>query len=205
VAEGKVRNAFCAVRPPGHHATKSQAMGFCLLNNVAVAARYVQARHKLAKVLIVDFDVHHGNGTQATFYDDPTVFYFSVHRSPFYPGTGSADQQGAGKGLGTTLNVPLPAGAGDGDFKRALDGELVPAARRFKPDFVLVSAGFDAHKDDPLGGMRMTAAGYAELTRIIKAIAEKHCGGRLVSMLEGGYDLEGLAASTEAHLRVLMK
>ena len=205
VMEGKIRNAFCAVRPPGHHALKNRAMGFCLFNNVAVAARYLQTRHKLRKVLIVDWDVHHGNGTQAMFYDDPTVFYFGVHRFPFYPGTGSADQRGEGKGLGATLNVPLPAGSGDREFKRALERQLVPAAREFKPDFVLVSAGFDAHKDDPLGGMKMTAEGYAELTRIVKGIAEEHCGGRLVSMLEGGYDLEGLAASTEAHLRVLMK
>lgn len=205
VMDGKVRNAFCAVRPPGHHALPNRAMGFCLFNNVAIAARYIQKKHKLSKVLIVDWDVHHGNGTQAMFYDDPTVFYFGVHRFPFYPGTGSADQRGEGKGLGATLNVPLPAGSGDREFKRALERQLVPAAREFKPDFVLVSAGFDAHKDDPLGGMKMTAEGYAELTRIVKGIAEEHCGGRLVSMLEGGYDLEGLAASTEAHLRVLMK
>jgi acetoin utilization deacetylase AcuC-like enzyme len=205
VMQGKVRNAFCAVRPPGHHATRERAMGFCLLNNVAVAARYVQMKYKLPRVLIVDWDVHHGNGTQAAFDDDPTVFYFSVHQSPFYPGTGKADDRGEGKAAGTKLNVPLPRGSGDREYRRAFEENLVPAAAQFKPDFVLISAGFDAHQDDLLGGMKVTAEGYAELTRIVKAIAEKHCHGRLVSVLEGGYGLDGLAASVEAHLRVLMQ
>jgi acetoin utilization deacetylase AcuC-like enzyme len=205
VMDGKVRNAFCAVRPPGHHAMKDKAMGFCLFNNVAIAARYIQKRHKLPKVLIVDWDVHHGNGTQAAFYDDPTVFYFSVHRFPFYPGTGSADEKGVGPGLNYTLNVPFPAGAGDRKYQEAFEKILMPAALAFKPDFVLVSAGFDAHEDDPLGGMNVTAEGYAELTRIVKGIAEECCEGRLVALLEGGYDLDGLAASVESHVRVLMQ
>jgi acetoin utilization deacetylase AcuC-like enzyme/formylglycine-generating enzyme required for sulfatase activity len=205
VMEGKVRNAFCAVRPPGHHATKDQAMGFCLLNNVAIAARYAQKQHVLQRVLIVDWDVHHGNGTQAAFNSDPTVFYFSVHQSPFYPGTGSAEERGEGKAAGTKLNVPLPAGSGEREYRRAFEEQLVPAARRFRPDFVLVSAGFDAHRDDPLGGMKLTAESYAELTRIVKRIADEQCRGRLVSVLEGGYGLDGLAASVESHLRVLMK
>ena len=205
VMAGKVRNAFCVVRPPGHHALKDKAMGFCLFNNVAVAARYIQQKHALARVLIVDWDVHHGNGTQAMFYADPTVFYFGVHRYPFYPGTGAADERGKGKGLGTTLNVPLRAGGGDREFARALEDKLVPAARKFKPDFVLISAGFDAHQKDPLGGMKVTTEGYARLTRIVKGIAREHCRGRLVSVLEGGYSLEGLAAGCEAHVRVLMK
>lgn len=149
--------------------------------------------------------MHHGNGTQELFYEDPSVFYFSVHRYPFYPGTGSADECGAGRGKGTKLNVPLPAGSGDRQFLRALSERLVPAAERFHPDFVLVSAGFDAHEDDPLGGMRVTTEGFAEMTRIVKRIAEEHCQGRLVSVIEGGYDLDGLAASVEAHLRVLME
>ncbi len=204
VMEGKVHSAFCAVRPPGHHALKDRAMGFCLLNNVAIAARYVQKKHKLAKVLIVDWDVHHGNGTQDAFDDDPTVFYFSAHRHPFYPRTGTAGERGRGKAAGTKLNVPLPAGSTDADYRRAFADKLVPAAREFKPDFVLLSAGFDAHRDDPLGGMKLTAEGYAELTRIVRQIAEDHCRGRLVAVLEGGYGLEGLAASVEAHLRVLM-
>ncbi|KKL71180.1 hypothetical protein LCGC14_2097500 [marine sediment metagenome] len=205
VVAKKVRNAFCAVRPPGHHALKGRAMGFCIFNNVAVAARYIQRRHKLPKVLIVDWDVHHGNGTQATFYDDPSVFYFGVHRHPFYPGTGLASETGKGKGKGFTLNVPLPAGSTDADFARALRKKLVPAALAFKPDFVLISAGFDAHADDPLGGMKLTAGGYAELTRIVKDIARRHCGGRIVSVLEGGYNLPGLARSVEAHISVLAK
>jgi len=205
VTEGKARNAFCAVRPPGHHALKNRAMGFCFFNNVAIAARYIQKRHKLGKVLIVDWDAHHGNGTQAAFYDDPTVFYFSVHQSPFYPGTGHADETGEGKGLGFTLNVPLPAGSGDADYKRAFEEKLRPAAASFKPDFVLISAGFDAAKGDLLGQMNVTPQGYAELTRIVKGIAAEHAKGRLVSVFEGGYNLDALAASVEAHVRVLME
>lgn len=205
VMEGKIRSAFCAIRPPGHHATKDEAMGFCLLNNVAIAARYAQKKHRLAKVLIVDWDVHHGNGTQAIFYDDPSVFYFSTHQWPFYPGTGAASERGTGKAAGTTLNVPLPRGSGQREYRRAFEEKLVPAAIEFKPDFVLISAGFDAHEHDLLGGMKLTAEDFAELTRIVKTIAEKHCGGRLVSVLEGGYELKGLAASVEAHVRILMQ
>jgi acetoin utilization deacetylase AcuC-like enzyme/formylglycine-generating enzyme required for sulfatase activity len=205
VMEGKVRNAFCAVRPPGHHACKDRAMGFCLFNNVAIAARYVQQKHKLAKVLIVDWDVHHGNGTQAAFYDDPTVTYFSVHQHPFYPHTGTAAETGAGKAVGHTLNVPLPAGSGDREYQQAFQEKLLPAAMAFHPDFVFISAGFDAHQDDPLGGMKVTARQYAAQTRIVKQIAERCCRGRLVSVLEGGYGLEGLAASVEAHVRGLME
>ncbi len=205
VMDGKVRNAFCAVRPPGHHALPNRAMGFCLFNNVAIAARYIQRKHKLSKVLIVDWDVHHGNGTQDIFYDDPSVLYFSVHRFPFYPGTGSADQKGSGKGLSYTLNVPLRVGCGDREFVGAIEDELRPDATDFDPDFVLVSAGFDAHELDPLGGMDVTADGYARMTRVVKEIAEKRAGGRLVSVLEGGYSLEGLAASVEAHIRALME
>jgi acetoin utilization deacetylase AcuC-like enzyme/formylglycine-generating enzyme required for sulfatase activity len=205
VMAGQIRNAFCAVRPPGHHATQDRAMGFCLFNNVAIAARYIQKKHHLAKVLIVDWDVHHGNGTQAIFDDDPSVFYFSVHQSPFYPGTGHADQRGRGKAQGTKLNVPLPAGSNDRDYRRAFEEQLVPAAREFQPDFVLISAGFDAHEHDLLGGMKLTTAAYAELTRMVRQIAEQNCQGRLVSVLEGGYGLEGLAASVESHLRVLLE
>ena len=203
VMEGKIKNAFCAVRPPGHHALKNRAMGFCFFNNVAIAARYVQKKHKLARVLIVDWDVHHGNGTQAAFYDDPTVFYFSTHQWPFYPGTGGVEETGEGKGKGFTLNVPLPAGCGNTEYKKAFEERLKPAAAAFKPDFVLISAGFDAAKGDLLGGMTITPEGYAELTRIVKGIAAQYRQGRLVSILEGGYNLEGLAASAEAHVRAL--
>ena len=205
VMERKVTNAFCAVRPPGHHAMENRAMGFCIFNNVAIGTRYIQAKHNLPKVLIVDWDVHHGNGTQAQFYDDPNVLYFSVHQYPFYPGTGSQAEQGSGKGLKANINVPLPAGSGDERYVKEFEEKLVPAASLFAPDFVLVSAGFDAHQGDLLGGMRVTDVGFAKLTQIVKSIAEKCCSGRLVSVLEGGYGLEDLAASVEAHIRVLMQ
>jgi acetoin utilization deacetylase AcuC-like enzyme/formylglycine-generating enzyme required for sulfatase activity len=205
VMEQKVTNAFCAVRPPGHHATPDHAMGFCIFNNVAVAAKYVQKKYGLKRVLIVDWDVHHGNGTQAVFYNDPTVLYFSVHRYPFYPGTGSEAEKGSGPGLNHTINVPLSAGAGDREFIQAFEQRLKPAALAFSPDFVLISAGFDSHFDDLLGGMQVTEQGFAQMTEIVKMIAEKCCRGRLVSVLEGGYSLTGLAASVEAHIRVLMR
>jgi acetoin utilization deacetylase AcuC-like enzyme/formylglycine-generating enzyme required for sulfatase activity len=205
VVGGKVRNAFCAVRPPGHHALREKAMGFCLFGNVAIAARYIQQKHNLAKVLIVDWDVHHGNGTQAASYDDPSILHVDVHRAPFYPGTGGADETGAGQGAGFKINVPLPAGSSDQDYCDVFENTLKPAALAFRPDFVLVSAGFDAHQDDPLGGMKLTAEGYAKLTRIVKGIAETCCDGRLVSVLEGGYDLTGLADAVEAHLGTLME
>ena len=204
VVEGKVQNAFCAVRPPGHHALADQAMGFCLLNNVAIAARHIQDRHNLHKVLIVDWDVHHGNGTQAIFYRDSTVFYASVHRYPFYPGTGGAEERGAGEGLHTTVNVPLRVGAGNAEFSEALRQTITPAALEFRPDFVLISAGFDSHVDDPVGGMVVTAEGFKEQTALVNQIAQECCGGRLVSVLEGGYSLNGLAASTVAHVRELI-
>ncbi len=205
VMAGEVRNAFCAVRPPGHHATQDKSMGFCLLNNVAIAARYVREKHKLERVLIVDWDVHHGNGTQDIFYENPNVLYFGIHQYPFYPGSGSADERGAGKGIGSTLNVPLPAGSGDAEFLEAFSQKLVPAARQFRPDFVFVSAGFDAHQGDLLGKMRVSTKGFAQMTAIVKQIADEHCRGRLVSVLEGGYDLEGLAASVEAHVRTMLE
>lgn len=205
VMAGKIQNAFCAIRPPGHHASSNRAMGFCIYNNVAIAAKYIQKRHGLARVMIVDWDVHHGNGTQATFEGDPSVFYFSAHQSPFYPYTGSADETGTGTAQGTKLNVPLEAGSGDEKVAAAFRERLVPAARKFKPDFILVSAGFDGHKDDPIGGLACTAAGYAELTKIVKKIAAEECHGRLVSVLEGGYNFEALAESAEAHVRTLME
>ena len=205
VVERKVTNAFCAVRPPGHHALKDKAMGFCIFNNVAVGARYIQKKHNLSDILIVDWDVHHGNGTQAMFYDDPSVLYFSTHQYPFYPGTGSEAEKGGGQGLNYNINVPLSIGSGDADYVKAFKEKLEPAALAFSPDFVLISAGFDAHKDDLLGGMKVTAEGFAQLTQIVKDISEKCCQGRLVSVLEGGYGLEGLADSVEAHIQVLTR
>jgi acetoin utilization deacetylase AcuC-like enzyme len=204
VMAGEVRNAFCAVRPPGHHATRDRAMGFCLLNNVAIAARYIQQKHKLEKVLIVDWDVHHGNGTQEAFYEDASVFYFSIHQHPFYPGTGNVDERGAGAGAGSTQNVPLPAGSDDRRYLQEVRDKLVPSAQKFQPDFVLISAGFDAHENDLLGGMSVTTEGFAEMTRVVRQLAEDHCDGRLVSVLEGGYHLDSLAACVEAHLRNLL-
>jgi acetoin utilization deacetylase AcuC-like enzyme len=205
VAGGKVVNAFCAVRPPGHHARSDVAMGFCMFNNVAIATRHVQRQHGLAKVLIVDWDVHHGNGTQEAFYEDPNVLYFSVHQWPFYPGSGSTAEKGAGPGLNRTINVPLPAGAGDKEFVQAFEQQLRPAALAFAPQFVFISAGFDAHDGDTLGQMKVTTEGYARLTRIVKEIANTCCQGRIVSVLEGGYNLKALANAVEAHIRVLME
>ena len=205
VMEGKITNAFCAVRPPGHHALKDKAMGFCMFNNVAVGVRYIQEKYGLSKILIVDWDVHHGNGTQAMFYDDPNVLYFGVHQYPFYPGTGSEAEKGSGEGLNYNINVPLPAGSGDAVYLGVFEDKLKPAAYSFSPDFVLISAGFDAHEDDLLGGMKVTEQGFAQMTQIVEDIAQKCCEGRLVSVLEGGYGSEGLAASVEAHIRVLMR
>ncbi len=203
VMAGRVKNAFCAVRPPGHHALKEAAMGFCLFNNVAVGTRYIQKKYGLPKVLIVDWDVHHGNGTQDVFYDDSTVLFFSVHQYPFYPGSGAGVERGAGKGSGFTINIPLARGSGDKAYRDLFEKELRPAALKFKPDFILISAGFDAHEDDPLGEMGVTAKGFADMTKVVKAIAESCCDGRLVSVLEGGYDLKGLADSVLAHVSVL--
>lgn len=205
VATGQLHAAFCAVRPPGHHALADRAMGFCLFNNVAVGARYAQRRHKLSRILIVDWDVHHGNGTQAIFEEDPAVLYFSTHQFPFYPGTGARRETGRGAGQGFTMNVPLPAGSGDAELIRAFHEELTPKAEAFAPDLVLISAGFDAHRDDPLAGLAVTEAGYAEATRIVRGIADRWCKGRVVSALEGGYDLRALGTSVEAHLRALLE
>jgi len=180
-------------------------MGFCFFNNVAIAARYGQRRHGLQRVLIVDWDVHHGNGTQQAFYDDPSVLFFSTHQFPHYPGTGRATECGEGAGAGLTVNVPMSPGQGDEDYREVFERVLVPAADRFKPDFVVISAGFDAHRDDPLAGMALTEEGYASLSRIVLAIANRHCRGRVLSCLEGGYHLQALAASVERHLLAMVE
>lgn len=203
VMSGKISNAFCAVRPPGHHAESNRAMGFCLFNNVAVAARYLQEKHHLGKILIIDWDVHHGNGTQEIFYDDPTVFYFSVHQFPLYPGTGRADEHGRGLGEGYTLNCPLPPGKGDEEYVTVFEKVLRPAVNALGPDFILVSAGFDAHRDDPLANMRVTEQGFGGMTRHVADWANRYCQGRIVSCLEGGYNLPALTRSVESHLHVL--
>ena len=203
VAAGRLSNAFVCARPPGHHAETGRAMGFCLFNNVAVAARFLQAERGLGRIFVVDWDVHHGNGTQQIFEADDSVFYFSTHQYPFYPGTGAREERGRGRGEGFTLNVPLPAGTGDAEYLQVFREVLRPAIDAFKPELILISAGFDAHRDDPLASMEVTEAGFAAMTGIVRAAAEDHCGGRLVSVLEGGYNLDALARSVEAHLREL--
>lgn len=202
---GKIRNGFGLIRPPGHHAEKEIALGFCLFNNVAVTARYLQKSYGVKRVLVIDWDVHHGNGTANAFYDDPTVFYFSVHQYPYYPGTGAATERGRGKAIGTSLNVPLPAGSGDREYAAVFEEVFYPRARDFSPEFVLVSAGFDAHQNDPLAHMNVTREGYRRISEVAVSIAEECAGGRIVSLLEGGYDLTALAESVGAHLEVLME
>lgn len=205
VYAGQVANALCVVRPPGHHATIDQGMGFCLLNNVAIAARYAQRRHGAARVLIADWDVHHGNGTQDIFYEDDSVLFFSTHQYPWYPGTGSRNEEGAGAGTGTTRNCPFPAGAGHREILGAFERELLQLADEFRPDLVLISAGFDSRQGDPLGDFCLTDSDFGDLTLLMADIARRHCGGRLVSVIEGGYRLEGLAAATTAHAAALVE
>jgi acetoin utilization deacetylase AcuC-like enzyme len=203
VVEGRAKNAFCPVRPPGHHASQARGMGFCVFNNIALAARYAQRKHKLARVLIVDWDVHHGNGTQDIFYEDGTVMYFSTHQHPWYPGTGWAEETGKGKGRGCIINCPFPAGAGKNLILGAYREKLLPAARTFRPDLVLISAGFDSREEDPLGRFVLTDDDYAEMTRTLMKLAEESAGGRVISVLEGGYNLEGLGSAAAAHVKAL--
>ncbi|MER2600319.1 MAG: histone deacetylase [Caldilineales bacterium] len=203
VLRGEASNGFALVRPPGHHATPQHAMGFCLYNHVALAARAAQAEHGVQRVLIVDFDVHHGNGTQDAFYSDDSVLFFSTHQYPYYPGTGGLHDSGSGSGRGSTVNVPLPAGAGDAAYAAAFDTILAPLAQRFRPELVLVSAGYDAHWDDPLASMRLSISGYAALVTRLLALADALCQGRIVFTLEGGYQLEVLAHALLTTLRQL--
>lgn len=202
VAGGSARNAFCAVRPPGHHAEADAAMGFCLFNNVAIGAHHARAAHGFQKVAVVDFDVHHGNGTQAIFWADPDLFYASTHQFPCYPGTGGGGETGCANNI---VNVPLMPGSGSTDFRQGVTARILPALSAFRPDFILISAGFDAHAQDPLASLNLNEADFAWITREILAIAAKTCGNRVVSALEGGYDLLALTSSVEAHLRALME
>jgi len=205
VMKGKVECAFCAVRPPGHHAEPGRAMGFCLFNNVAIAAKYLQNHHSIKKICIIDWDVHHGNGTQNAFYDDPTVFYISIHQHPLYPGTGLAEEKGHGEGEGTTLNFPSPAAFSDKEYLQIFENDITNAVSEFKPEFILVSAGFDAHRNDPLANMNVSEAGFARMTRVILDLSREFCRGRMVSVLEGGYDLDALSGSVEHHLREMLE
>ena len=204
VMQGDIGSAFALVRPPGHHATATQAMGFCLFNNVAITAKYALAKYELERVAIIDFDVHHGNGTQASFYDNPQVLYTSTHQSPFYPGTGYIDETGKDEAKGTTVNIPLPAGCGDNEYFLAFEQILVPVVRRFQPQLILVSAGYDPHWADGLAMMQVSVTGFAQMARIIKGLADELCSGRLVFTLEGGYSLTALAASVKATFDVLL-
>jgi acetoin utilization deacetylase AcuC-like enzyme len=203
VLDGKARNAFCLTRPPGHHATPNRGMGFCIFNNAAVAARYAQQKRRVGKVLIVDWDVHHGNGTQEIFYDDPSVLYFSTHQSRWYPWTGKKDETGHGKGLGTTLNCPLPRGAGRKEIMAAFTDKLAPAASRFRPELVIVSAGFDSRHGDPLGRFELTDRDFRDLTGVVLEIARQNAKERVVSVLEGGYNLASLGKAVTAHVERL--
>ncbi len=203
VARGEARRAFVAVRPPGHHAERDAPMGFCLLNNVVVAARALAAVEGVERIAIVDWDVHHGNGTQHAFEAERDVLFASLHQFPFYPGTGALDEQGYEHGLGTTLNLPLPAGCGDAEYGLAFDQVLAPALLAWKPQLLLVSAGYDAHARDPLGGMNVSTDGFGLFAQRLCAVADEVCGGRIVLALEGGYDLEGLADSVAETVRVL--
>ncbi len=201
----QANNAFCVVRPPGHHASANRGMGFCMFNNIAVGARYAQKKHGAERIMIVDWDVHHGNGTQDIFYEDGTVLFFSTHQYPWYPGTGAAEETGEGKGRGLTLNCPLPSGAGRAEVWQAFQERLKPAADEFRPDLIMVSAGFDSRAGDPLGHFTLADRDFADLTRVLRDIADKHAGGRLVSVLEGGYNLYGLAKAAQAHAGALQE
>jgi acetoin utilization deacetylase AcuC-like enzyme len=204
VMKNEAKYAFCAVRPPGHHATPSRGMGFCIFNNIAIAARYAQKKYGVERILIVDWDVHHGNGTQDTFYSDSSVFFMSTHQWPLYPGTGRFEEIGEGKGKGLTMNRPFSPGAGNEEIIGAFKNDLLPAAKDFKPDLTLISAGFDSHEKDPLGGFEVNDMGFRELTKIMLEISHINGDGRLVSILEGGYNLEGLSNAVYAHMDELV-
>jgi len=203
VLRREARNAFGALRPPGHHAERARAMGFCVFNNIAIAVEHARANMGVERVLVIDWDVHHGNGTQNRFYDRRDVLFFDMHQAPFYPGTGHIHEVGRGAGEGYTINVPFPAGLGDGDYRLAMEELLVPIAASFDPDLVMVSSGFDAHRDDPLGEERVTEDGFAAMCGVARRIADASCDGRLVLLLEGGYDLKALGRSARATVQVL--
>ena len=195
---GTIDKGFALIRPPGHHAERNRAMGFCIFNNIAVCARYLEKKHNFSRILVVDFDLHHGNGTQHSFYRDSKILYFSTHEYPYYPGTGWYEEVGDDEGRGYTVNVPLSHGMGNAEYSYIFKEVLVPIADLYKPEIMLVSAGFDTHCDDPLGGMKVTEDGFAEMTKIILDISEKHCNGKTLFVLEGGYDLNGLTGAVKS-------
>lgn len=201
VMSGEAKNAFCAVRPPGHHAEPERVMGFCFFNNVAIGALHARTKYELGRIAVIDFDVHHGNGTQAMFWHDPELFYASTHQAPFYPGTGWPDE----RGQGNIVNVPLAANSGGKEFRKAMTDQVLPSLESFKPELVLLSAGFDAHANDPLAQLQLIEADFAWVTDELCALAESYCAGRVISVLEGGYNLEALAASAGAHVQSLMR
>ena len=203
IASKQSSNGFALVRPPGHHALRDHAMGFCLFNTMAIGAEYLKRVYGAKKILIMDWDVHHGNGTQAAFYDDPTVLFISTHQFPFYPGSGAVNETGVGAGEGFTLNVPLPAGCTDAEYLQVFQDIVVPAAEKFQPDWILVSAGFDPHRRDPLGGMNVTEEGFGAMARLLLALANRFADGRIAFLLEGGYDLAGLRDSVAAVLAAM--
>jgi acetoin utilization deacetylase AcuC-like enzyme len=203
IASKQSSNGFALVRPPGHHALRDHAMGFCLFNTMAIGAEYLKRVHGAKKILIMDWDVHHGNGTQAAFYDDPTVLFISTHQFPFYPGSGAVNETGVAAGEGFTLNVPLPAGCTDAEYLQVFQDIVVPAAEKFQPDWILVSAGFDPHRRDPLGGMNVSEEGFGAMAGLLLALANRFAGGRIAFLLEGGYDLAGLRDSVAAVLAAM--
>lgn len=205
VATGRASSAFCGVRPPGHHALPDEAMGFCLFGTISILARYLQLRHGVGRVAIVDWDVHHGNGTQHFFYEDPSVFFVSLHQHPLWPGSGRASERGDGPGEGFTLNVPIPPFTPESDYLSTFEAKVLPALDVFRPEILLISAGFDAHVADPLASLQLTEAGFSQLTRWLRQLADQHCRGRIVSCLEGGYNLDAVEASVAAHVNALME
>ncbi len=205
IMKGDVRNAFCAIRPPGHHASADNGMGFCMFNHVAIAARYLQETHGVAKVAIIDWDVHHGNGTEDIFIEDPSVLYISLHQDGIYPGTGDPEKRGIGEAKGTNLNIPLPARSDGKPALAAWDKQITPVIDEFKPDFILISAGFDARINDPIGGLTWDDKTFSEMTRRCQQHAKKHSHNRILSMLEGGYNPEGIASAAVAHVKQLAK